>query len=535
MKALRKHIPFWIIVIAVMTLTIGVSVATTMVLIQRDTVAESKRSIQHRILKVARVTAQTARVKRVVEASNQGSKQDLQQYAKDLVRRDDVDFIVVLNHDLIRLSHPKNKSVGHHFSSLKDPVPALKGQIHYSQKAGVLGPEYRVFYPVYGSSGKVIGVVCVGVTQKNLHDQINKRTRPIQIGGIVGILLGALLSILLGMYLRYLLLGMEPSEIAERTARQTLIDNSLPEGVVAINNQDMVISANQVAQKLFAPGIVMNQTLPADLHELLFQPNQQSTAAGGSEVDFRDKQLLVSTNSLVVRGKIIGQVTLIRDMSEISGLLNKLTGTEHYISSLRAQTHEFMNQLQVINGLLELEEYEEVGQFIRQITDSYHQDVGYISDKIKWPAAVGLLLGKSKEAKEQQITFELTNDSYVPKMTFDNQVEILLLRIISNLVDNALSAFKGLSSANRVTLKLLLDTTTNQLEISVCDTGSGITADVRQKMFEQGFSTKGEHRGYGMSLISAAVEELNGQLKISENQPHGTQITAIVDVKGDLS
>ncbi|WP_143463404.1 ATP-binding protein [Levilactobacillus enshiensis] len=528
MKTLKKQLPFWVIVIAVMTLTIGVAVATTAVLIHQDTVAESKRATQTRILKVAQSTAKMAPVKRVIRASNAGATTNLQTFVKPLVKRDDVDFIVILNHDLIRLSHPLDKDVGHHFSSLQDPRPALQGRIHYSQRPGVLGPEYRVFHPVY-DHGKVIGVVCVGVTEKNLNQQLQRKTRPILIGGLSGLLVGLVLSVLLGMYLRYLLLGMEPSEIAERTAQQTLVDDALPEGVIAINRRGQIISVNRTARTLFAQELFRGQPLPPALRELLFTG---VTTSSGVEVTYLDKQLLISTNALWVRGKQLGQVCLIRDMSEITGLINKLAGTEHYVSSLRAQTHEFMNQLQVINGLLELEEYPRALEFVGQITDNYHQDIGYVTDKIKWPAMVGLILGKSKEAKEQGIAFKVTATSSVPQADFDSQVEVLLLRIVSNLLDNARDAIKHPNKGSLISLTLV--STATQLKIVVRDTGSGIAPAVREQMFTQGFSTKGHQRGYGMGIIRAAVTRLHGHLKITANQPVGTVMTVVVETKEAL-
>lgn len=525
MQRLKKQLPFWAIVIAVMALAIGVSVATTVVLIHRDTVAENKQTIQRRILRVARSTAKMPAVKRVIRASNAGADTNLQTVIKPLVSRDDVDFIVVMNHQLIRLSHPRAKSVGHHFSSVKDPTPALRGQIHYSQKPGVLGPEYRVFLPVH-DRGRVIGVVCVGLTQQNLDQQLQHKTRPILLGGLLGFLIGCILAILLGMYLRYLLLGMEPSEISERIARQKLIDDSLPEGIVAINRNGSIISANQTAQHLFGQPLSLNAPLPATLRALLFAPATRQTS--GSEVAFQDKRLLVTTNDLRVRGRVIGQVSLIRDMSAITGLIDKLAGTEHYISSLRAQTHEFMNQLQVINGLLELAEYPRALQFMQEITNSYHQDVGAVTDKIKWPAMVGLILGKRKEAKEQGLSLTIDAQSAVTQVTFENRVEVLALRIVSNLLDNAIAAIKAPKPTDQVTLRLAL-TATGTLTIVVTDTGSGISPAVRTQMFTQGFSTKGPQRGYGMSLIMAAVTTLKGTLAITANSPQGTVVTIQVE------
>lgn len=529
----KYRVPFWVIVILIMTLTIGVSVGTTALLIRRDTVEAGRKSIQHQILRVATSTARLATVKRTIAASNAGSSANVQAYIKRLNRHEQTDFIVVLNRHLIRLSHPKASEVGKPFSSSRDPQPALKGRTHFSEKAGVLGPEYRVFQPVRNAQGTVIGVVCVGITQRNLDDQLRRQTKPILIGGLIGILVGGLLALILSLYLRYLLLGMTPNEIAEKTTRQALIDDALPEGIIAINQQGRILTANQAAQRLFGQALTQWSPLEPELKALLFAvPAVLAVDAAGTEVEYQDKQLLVTVNPLLVRHRNIGQVALIRDMSEMAGLIDKLSGTEHYISSLRAQTHEFMNQLQVINGLLELEEYPRALQFIQQVTNTYHQEVGHVSDHLKWPAMVGLILGKSKEAKEQRVQLIVDEASSVPQVDLSNQTEVLILRIVSNLLDNAISACQPLPEATgQVTLLMRLLAASGQLEVVVTDNGSGLSSTVRQQMFTQGYSTKGPHRGYGMGLIAAAVKTLDGTLDIRAEQPHGTQIRVVVTIQ----
>lgn len=528
----NKRFPFWVVVILVMTLAIGASVGTTALLIRRDTIAESRQTIQRQILQIAKSTAKLATVKHVITASNEGSKQDLQDFIKPITWQDKADFIVVLNHRLIRLSHPKQSEVGKPFSSLKDPQPALQGTVHYSQKPGILGPEYRVFYPVKNGQRKVIGVVCVGITQRNLDDQLALKTRPILIGGLIGLLVGGLLALFLSLYLRYLLLGMGPREIAERTTRQKLIDDALPEGIIAINRMGIVLSANRAAQRLFAADLSVGQPLDRTLRTLLFTDDiVQQTASGGAEVVFQDKRVLVTVNDLHVRHRVVGQVVLIRDMSEITGLIDKLSGTEHYVSSLRAQTHEFMNQLQVINGLLELEDYTRALEFIQQVTQTYHQEVGHVSDHVKWPAMVGLILGKTKEAKEQQVQLVVDEASNVGQPAITSATEVLVLRIVSNLLDNAISACQKLpANTGQVKLLLRLSGDRGRLKIVVTDNGSGLTATVRQQMFTEGYSTKGDHRGYGMGLIQTAVKDLSGTLAIQKQIPHGTRFEITVNV-----
>lgn len=53
----------------------------------------------------------------------------------------------------------------------------------------------------------------------------------------------------------------------------------------------------------------------------------------------------------------------------------------------------------------------------------------------------------------------------------------------------------------------------------VCgDTGGGISEEVRTKMFERGFSTKGEGRGTGMALVWNLAEQYRGTVEV-ETEP----------------
>lgn len=64
-------------------------------------------------------------------------------------------------------------------------------------------------------------------------------------------------------------------------------------------------------------------------------------------------------------------------------------GTKQYINSMRAQTHEFMNKLHVISGLIDLKKYEEVTHFIQQLNQNYKKEIGQVSSLIKVPAIAG--------------------------------------------------------------------------------------------------------------------------------------------------
>ena len=56
------------------------------------------------------------------------------------------------------------------------------------------------------------------------------------------------------------------------------------------------------------------------------------------------------------------------------------------------------------------------------------------------------------------------------------------------------------------------------------DTGPGIPAGMRRKLFQRGTSTKGAGRGTGLSLVREVVDAYRGQIRVESEQGVGTSI-----------
>ena len=78
-------------------------------------------------------------------------------------------------------------------------------------------------------------------------------------------------------------------------------------------------------------------------------------------------ETISSVTPLFSNDRFLGAVATLRNRSEVMKLMEELGGTKQYINSMRAQTHEFMNKLHVISGLIDLKKYEEVTHFIQQL------------------------------------------------------------------------------------------------------------------------------------------------------------------------
>jgi signal transduction histidine kinase len=115
-------------------------------------------------------------------------------------------------------------------------------------------------------------------------------------------------------------------------------------------------------------------------------------------------------------------------------------------------------------------------------------------------------------ATRQGLGLRVDTDPAVPMMDIDRG---LLRQAVLNLVKNAMEA---LSRGGELTLASRRDG--EVVEVSVSDTGAGISEEVARRLFEPFFTTKPQGSGLGLSIARQIGEEHGGQLRW-ENRPGG--------------
>src|SRR5699024_8793510 len=98
-------------------------------------------------------------------------------------------------------------------------------------------------------------------------------------------------------------------------------------------------------------------------------------------------------------GQIVGAVAIFRNRTEVTRLARELTGVQHIVEAMRAYTHEFMNKLHVILGLLQLGEAQRAEEYVLQLTQTRALSTRQISACIDEPSvAVLLIVTRSRTA-----------------------------------------------------------------------------------------------------------------------------------------
>lgn len=196
-------------------------------------------------------------------------------------------------------------------------------------------------------------------------------------------------------------------------------------------------------------------------------------------------------------------------------------GTKFLVDSMRANNHDFTNKLHVILGLIQIGQYDKAISYIENISIIQKETISHIMKAIDNPSFAALLIGKIARASECNVKFILQDNIKYKSDDIDIPSEALVT-ITGNLIDNALDAMNFNQNDNSKELIFGVFTIQGSLLLTVQDNGCGISDDIRAKIFDKGFSTKGENRGVGLYHTKQLVESLGGIITFESQKDNGS-------------
>lgn len=513
---------------------VALSLLVTDLLINEQVAVTTQSALLEDAKELSRIIA-TSPV--IIEAlTGQRNEKEIQPYVEKVRKFSEVQFIVVMDMNRIRKSHPNLSKVGEYYEE-HDIDPVYAGQETNSVENGSLGRSLRSFTPVFSDDGKQVGAVLVGIMLDRVEDAVHESRFRILFGVGFGLLVGVLGSLVLARYIKKIMFGMEPFAIAKLFEERNAMLNSVREGIIAVDNDSRITIINEEALRVFHRAGIVGDPLGKKVDEYVPNTRLQNVLKMG-QAEFDQEQELggitLWTNRVPVNvhGNIVGAIATFRDKTELRLMAEKLIGVRNYADALRSQTHEFMNKLHVILGMIRMGYYDRLNDYVNQIAHRYQVEVGSVVRKIKDPVLAGFLLGKLARARELGVDLVLSDSSLLPE-TDDNKVVHELITILGNLIDNAMEAVEK-SQSKCVHLELIYKN--ELLTILVQDSGQGIEDKEIDQVFEKGYSTKGMNRGVGLYLVRRSLDELNAKVTIYSKIGRGTEfhICLPYQSKGDI-
>ncbi|MCL9783792.1 sensor histidine kinase [Vibrio sp. S4M6] len=445
----------------------------------------------------------------------------------------DAKFIVVGNKHGIRLAHPNPHKVGLPMQGGDNERALSKGLSYSSIRQGSLGWSVRGKSPIETEQGQIVGVVSVGYLLSSVNATLLLYSTPFFVLLAFVLFSSIFAAWLFSRHIRKQMYGMEPKEIATTLQLQKSVLETVYEGILAVDADGMVISANRQAIKTLGLPSNSKRLQGNKVEEILSPcgffigkgatPDELENAACLPQLIVCNGETLVATRVPLIKGDgFSGWVTSFRLRDSKSSLTSALLHVRQQTDDLRVLSHEYANKLSTISGLIQMGNHQQALDIIRKESASHQAFIDSIVTTFRSKVIAGLLLGKYSRAKELGLTLD-----FDPYCQLNHELKSVseeeLATIVGNLLDNAFEATLANPNSNRIVSLLLSDANDAELVIEVADNGKGIPDTLKESLFEKGISSKQQPgHGIGLYLIHQLVTDIGGTILTDDAEPNGT-------------
>ena len=441
----------------------------------------------------------------------------------------DVDVISIVNKNNQRFYHTNHSLIGTQYDGEQPDFSPVEKTFYIVNTNGPSGAQRRAYSALYSETGEYLGFIMVIILTEHVNENVTQIITTYTILAVVAIIIELFITSRISKSIKNSLLGYEPDTISAMYLVRDNILESLKEGVIAVDKNGTILFTNNSAVKMLDKSSTATEFIGKNIEQIK-NGNVIKTVLNGSEKEFGIQgQRMDGTDVIIDRIPIkheedpIDTICILHDRAEYTKLMEDLAGTRYLVDSMRANNHDFTNKLHVILGLIQMEMYDQATSYIENITMVQRASISKIMNCISEPALAALLIGKTARAAELNVKFTLRDGSHFSNTDMHIPTEVLIT-VIGNLIENAFESMnaKEPNPSNPNELIIGLFSKDDSILITVDDTGLGISEENKQRIFENGFSTKGENRGTGLYQVKTMVENLGGLITIDSQENVGT-------------
>ena len=194
-------------------------------------------------------------------------------------------------------------------------------------------------------------------------------------------------------------------------------------------------------------------------------------------------------------------------LSQVDDMDETISTMESFNNTLCSQRHDFLNHLQVVYSLIEMEEYQEANAYIEKVYGA----ITSVSRVIRTAntSVNALLQVKTAACEKAGVKVDVNIQSawkHLPVPGWE------MCKVLSNLIDNAIDALKEIDGERHLTITLTEDLRTYRFSVS--NNGPMIPIKSQQAIFLAGVTTKSTGHGMGLFIARKTLQDRGGDLML---------------------
>lgn len=348
--------------------------------------------------------------------------------------------------------------------------------------------------------------------------------------------------------------GLELSarELEKRRRFTEAILESIPTGVISLSSDGRILRVNRALAGIFPEAKLVRALQVEDLFSFedaaeiyYLMKRARRVGIAGSQIEYRNERQVLHLSVTMAalphatesQDRDSGFVLVLEDTSELLRAQKQAAWQE----VARRIAHELKNPLtpmalcaERIQRQLDRPATPDTGRILRECAATIGREVETVkslADEFsrfsRFPAAQPVPGDLNEivrnaisvfDGRLENINLRLDLAPHLPPVNADPEQ---FKRVIVNLVDNAAEAMQD--SQERRLLVATHCPAPDTVELLIADTGCGISADDKEKLFLPYFSTKDRGTGLGLAIVNHILNDHEARITVEDNQPAGAR------------
>jgi two-component system, NtrC family, nitrogen regulation sensor histidine kinase NtrY len=353
-------------------------------------------------------------------------------------------------------------------------------------------------------------------------------------------------------------LGAANVALEQRRRHIETILESIPNGVLSLNADRIVTHANHGLLRLFhplgaesgVPSVLIGSPLRdvfapevlEDLEPLLRRADRMGTTTTQMEMVVQRATLNVAVTVATLKhdGQGLGYVLVFEDLSELLKAQKQAAWRE----VARRVAHEIKNPLTPIalsadrirrhlergtpRDAASIQVLNSCAETIAAAVETVRTLVDEFSTLARFPTARPQSANINSIVESTLAMFNGRLDNIRVRTSLSAELPDVMAdpeaikRALANLLDNAAEAMQD-ALFREIQISTALVASRDVVEITVADTGHGVTRELKERLFLPYFSTKKRGTGLGLAIVNRIIEDHHGSIRVEENQPVGAR------------
>lgn len=345
--------------------------------------------------------------------------------------------------------------------------------------------------------------------------------------------------------------------LKEAKTLNELIIESAADGMISVDVNGRIIMCNPAAVNITGYSLV--ELFDHDYAAIFEKDEYRSPLLDtlkhgvehvGVEVSYpaKERVLQIKASSSQLRNsddEIIGALVIFTDLTEQKEMQRHIAQAERLATLgelMAGVAHEVRNPLTAISGFIQylkqgesdpqrieyidiiIHEVRSINKVIQQLLDfARPQSRVFQEVSINQIIKETLVLVQTK-GLNSRIDFSISLDETLPALEVDASG---LKQVFLNLLINAVQSILAKGEISIETTRLTME----KIQITIEDTGSGMSDDVQKKIFMPFFTTKSLGTGLGLSIVQRIINDHSGDVIIESKIHQGTKVMIILPLK----